>query len=149
MQLRHFCSAAEGPKQGRSLACYTVIITVLSGQSLQGEIWSVMLHVALLRICANDIGMTGSLVPCCPAAVHAIPLACNRAEISIVISLQMLQKQHHKFLSNAQLCSGIAAERRDCCGRPWQANCIQQSTALGMVCPPGIPVKVRLLAATW
>ncbi len=42
---------------------------MLSGQFLPGEIWSVILHVALLGIYANDTSMYGSLVSCCPGDV--------------------------------------------------------------------------------
>ncbi len=62
---------------------------MLSGQFLPGEIWSVVLHVALLGIYANDTSMYGSLVSCCPGDVthpHAIPLAGRTVK---VISLQM------------------------------------------------------------
>jgi len=110
---------------------------MLSGQLLPGETWSVILYAALLGTDANDTRMYGILVSCCPGNVmhpHTIPFAGSSVK---VMSLQMTQDQHHKYLKNAQLCSGGAAERCDCWCRPEEQSAFNSNAAGGHSNPVG------------
>ncbi len=71
MLLIRFCSAAAGPAEMDLGILHSDHLCgcMLSGLFLHGEIRSVTLHVALLRMYANDTRKHGSLVFCCPGVV--------------------------------------------------------------------------------
>jgi hypothetical protein len=122
-----------------------VVVSVLSGEFLQGEIRSVMLHVAR---CSDFVQMRVLKL----AVLYPSALVCPCNAISLqhsglvnVMSLQMSLKQHHNILSNAlvQLLRDVAAAGLDKLKQSAASSNAAggQSTAPGMASLPSNPVR--------